>query len=293
MTALVLGGTGFIGSRLVAALSKRRWRVAVVSRPGSRRRAALGGLAGVSVLDGDLTERGSVGRWVARRPADCVFSLARTKDAAGRRDPRADVRWSLELAAALSGSRRLRRWVRTALWRGGPQEAAVVPLLRDKYRLPVATLDLRRVYGPGQEPTDLIPTILRQAAAGAAVLQLASEPGDSGAQDLVHVDDVVRALLLAASAPDAVGRTIEIGSGRVRDPRQTAAEAARVLSRLAGRTLSVRWRGEAAGGEGSPADISQAAEWLGWRPRVTLAAGLRRLWRDRHGMRPAGRGAAP
>ncbi len=63
MTALVTGGTGFVGANVVRALLKRGERVRVLARVGGDRRAIES--LPVEVVEGDLLDRASVERAVA------------------------------------------------------------------------------------------------------------------------------------------------------------------------------------------------------------------------------------
>jgi dihydroflavonol-4-reductase len=72
VTALVTGGTGFVGAHLVRALLREGETVRCLVRPGSDRRN-LAGLA-VEVVEGDITDPASTARAV--RGCDAVFHAA-------------------------------------------------------------------------------------------------------------------------------------------------------------------------------------------------------------------------
>jgi dihydroflavonol-4-reductase len=72
MTALVTGGTGFVGANLVRELLRDGRRVRVLARPGSDRRALVG--LDVEVCEGDLLDGASLRRAV--RGTDTVFHVA-------------------------------------------------------------------------------------------------------------------------------------------------------------------------------------------------------------------------
>ena len=80
------------------------------------------------------------------------------------------------------------------------------------YGMPTTSLRLTNVYGPRQRLTSdelgFLPVFIRKALLGEEILIF----GD-GAQrrDCVYVDDVVDALL-AATAPEAVGRVFNVGN---------------------------------------------------------------------------------
>ena len=69
---LVTGGTGYIGTRLVAALVARRHRIRVLARAGSASRVGAGATAQIA----DVLDEGSVAG--ALRPGDTVVHLVGT-----------------------------------------------------------------------------------------------------------------------------------------------------------------------------------------------------------------------
>jgi nucleoside-diphosphate-sugar epimerase len=100
------------------------------------------------------------------------------------------------------------------------------------YGLPVTVLRLTNTYGPRMRVRDARQTFLglwiRQALAGEELLVF----GDGRQRrDFAYVDDVVRALCLAATAPEAVGEVFNVGGAGAHLDLE---EAARTLVRLAG-----------------------------------------------------------
>jgi len=123
------------------------------------------------------------------------------------------------------------------------------------------------VYGPGEPPSRLIPSIVAAVHAGATAR---CTRGDQR-RDYLHVDDVADALacMLAADVEGA----INVGSGQA---VEIAAIARGVAARMGRPDLL------ALGAIESPmaaaplveADVTRLAIELGWRPRLTLEAGL-------------------
>ena len=94
-------------------------------------------------------------------------------------------------------------------------------------------------------------------------------------RDFVSVYDVVQACRLALDAPAAVGRAINIGSGR----SCTVREVAHLLRLVLGKTTEAEICGKYRVGDirHCTADVSLAREVLGYRPSVTLEDGLMEL----------------
>lgn len=142
------------------------------------------------------------------------------------------------------------------------------------------TLRLQNVYGPGQSLTNSYTGIMalfcRLARQGQSIPLY-----EDGAvrRDFVLVDDVARALLLAATAPEPGDQPIDIGSGE----HQTIADAASLIARYYG-APEPHITGQYRQGDvrHAWADVSRAAAVLGWTPQVSLEAGVARLaaWVD-------------
>jgi UDP-glucose 4-epimerase len=134
-------------------------------------------------------------------------------------------------------------------------------------------------YGPGQPlpaaHAPVIPRFLRQAQQGGSLVV----HGDgSQTRDYIYVDDVVEALVAAATAQSIDRRVINVGSGQETSVRALA----RLVSEATGRTVDVLYsKAENGGVSRMCADISLALDKLGFQPKVTLAHGLRQtLERD-------------
>lgn len=113
MAVLVTGGTGLIGSQVVADLTARGEQVVVLSRhPGTARDRGLP--AGVSCLAADIADAGRVGEVMRESGADRIIHLAACLSEDCERDPALAVAVNVTgtvnlLQAAVS--RRVRRFV--------------------------------------------------------------------------------------------------------------------------------------------------------------------------------------
>lgn len=139
--------------------------------------------------------------------------------------------------------------------------------------LPVVTLRLFSVYGPFEEPSRLVPTVVLRAMRGEA-LEMASP---HTARDFVHVDDVVEAYLRLEALVAHAGEVINIGTG----VQTRLADLVDTLSSVAGRPVEARWEALAARPWDTStwvADIQKADRLLRWRPQVDLRQGLAHCW---------------
>ncbi|KPL83867.1 epimerase [Thermanaerothrix daxensis] len=139
----------------------------------------------------------------------------------------------------------------------------------------IETICLRvfNAYGPGQHlppvHAPVVPNFLRQAIQeGTLVVH-----GDgSQTRDYVYVDDVVEAMVAAATAREVNQAIINVGSGRETSVR----ELVRLVLEVTGTQPEVVYNPRADGGPPRMcADIHLAAEKLGYRPRISLEEGLR------------------
>lgn len=130
-------------------------------------------------------------------------------------------------------------------------------------------------YGPHQMllPTNspVVTRFLRQALGGGSIVIF----GDgTQTRDFVYVDDVVSALIAAASSPSVSRETINLGSG-VPTTVRTLAE---LVLEVTGTSTNIIYSPAQSGGVARLcADTTKARALLGYSPKVTLAEGLRRM----------------
>jgi len=139
----------------------------------------------------------------------------------------------------------------------------------------IETVSLRifNAYGPGQDlpPSypPVIPQLLKQSQVGGSLVIF----GDgSQTRDFVFVDDVVDALVAAATAVDADRAVINIGSGQEASINDLATLAARATGK---RVSLLHSQGQSGGVSRLVADVGRAQQLLGWIPRTQLEEGLR------------------
>ena len=135
------------------------------------------------------------------------------------------------------------------------------------------TLRIFNAYGPGQHtPADHPPVIanfLKQAVReGTLVIH------NSGTQtrDFVYLDDVVDALIKASNASEVDGMTLNIGSGKEVSIVDLVQE---VIDLTGVKTESIYNHTAKGGVKRMRADISRAADLLGYRPKYSLSNGLK------------------
>jgi UDP-glucose 4-epimerase len=301
---VVTGGLGFIGSAVVHRISLSGALVVVVDSLVPQHGGDPSNVAGldVEVLIADI---GSPEVAAAVRGADVVFNVAgQVSHLSSMQDPLRDL--DLNVRSHLAFLETLRREapgatiVQTSTRQvyGKPRYLPVdedhptAPidvngidklaceqfhlLYGTHHDLRVSVLRLTNVYGPRQnlerEGLGFLPVFVRQALLGEDITLY----GD-GAQrrDCVHVDDVVEALLLAATIDDAAGQIFNLGH----EDSLPLAEIAGLTQAAAGRGGGVRavpWPDELLRIDiGSfHGDFAKAKRTLGWSPRISFADGI-------------------
>ena len=142
------------------------------------------------------------------------------------------------------------------------------------YDVPVVTIRPFNTYGPRQSARAVIPTIISQLLDGANELKLGSL---SPTRDMNYVADTVRGFMLGACSPGAIGRVINIGSGR----EISIGDLAQMLIDLVGREVRIvcdeeRLRPQKSEVNRLLCNAALAKELLGWEAKYTLEEGLKK-----------------
>jgi UDP-glucose 4-epimerase len=141
----------------------------------------------------------------------------------------------------------------------------------------IETVALRvfNAYGPGQPlpaaHPPVIPHFLRQVARGGSVV---IHGRGEQTRDFVFVDDVVEAMVAAATAPAIDRLVINVGSGVGTSIRELVQQ---ILEVTGGSAEWIYQDNQDAGTSRMAADINLAGSKLGYVPHVPLAEGLNRM----------------
>jgi nucleoside-diphosphate-sugar epimerase len=142
----------------------------------------------------------------------------------------------------------------------------------DSTGLPSVVARLFNVYGPGEHPGRLLPSLERAAESGARVGLSAG----TQRRDFTYVEDAAEGLLRLALSPVRPGEVVNLASGRLTSVREFAETAADVLGIAPGAldfgAVPAR-DDELCHG---PVDVTRLRQLTAWVPPTSLADGIRR-----------------
>ena len=143
-----------------------------------------------------------------------------------------------------------------------------IQMLNRTEDFPGVVLRFFLVYGPGQDEKRFLPQIIK------ACLDNKKFKTSEGEQlrDFCYIEDVVKAIIVAATAREARGRIFNIGSGMP----VAVKDVIRKVIKIAGGGKPLWGKVAYRKGEnmGLYPDISQAKKILRWEPKTTLERGL-------------------
>jgi len=297
MNFLITGAAGFLGSSLANLLAREGHQVRGIDDLSTGDPQALS--PDVHFTRGDMNDRPKL--WTLLQEVDCVYHLAaRVSVPESILYPReynaVNVGGTVSLMEAMRdvGVRRVVFGSSGAIYgtqdiqpltegqTPRPNSPYAVSKLAAEYYIRtigglwgIETVSLRifNAYGPGQHlPASnppVVPYFLRQAVRNGT---LVINGNGKQTRDYVYVDDVISAMVAAATAPNLNGLVINIGSGKETSIRALA----NLVLRVTGSQTNIISSAQASGGVSRLcADLSLAAQKLNYKPSISLEDGLR------------------
>ena len=297
MNLLITGAAGFLGSSLANYLVREGHQVRGLDDLSAGNPEVLS--SEVLFTRGDVNDRPKL--WTLLQEIDCVYHLAaRVSVPESVLYPReynaTNVGGTVSLMEAMRdvGVRRV-VFVSSGAVYGDQGEQPLIETATPNPRSPYAvsklaaeyyvrtigdlwgieTVILRvfNAYGPGQHlppsHAPVIPNYLRQAMRRSTIVM----HGDGGqTRDYVYVDDVVSAMISAATAPSINHQIINVGSGK----ETSIKDLVRLIMEVTGMNIEALMNPKNDPGVSRMrADISLAREKFGYLPRISLEEGLR------------------
>ena len=298
--ALVTGGAGFIGSHLVRHLLENNWNVRVLDNFASGKRENLNGInLNFELVAGDIRDerivKGAVkdvdvifheAAFVSvpqsmQQPGECFDVNVRGTENLIQAGREAGVsRIVLASSAAVYGDNEAMPLTEDMLTRPLSPYAAsknineiMARMFTRAYDFEVTSLRYFNVYGPRQNPDSqyaaAIPTFIKRCLEGKPITIY----GDGGqTRDLIFVDDVVKANLLAAENKSAPGRVFNICSGRETRLLDLIEELLALFPNAHPPIISEPRQGDIYRSVGDP---TSAQKDLGFIPQTALLDGLK------------------
>jgi UDP-glucose 4-epimerase len=297
MNFLITGAAGFLGSSLANLLAREGHQVRGIDDLSTGDPQALS--PDVHFTRGDMNDRPKL--WTLLQEVDCVYHLAaRVSVPESILYPReynaVNVGGTVSLMEAMRdvGVRRVVFGSSGAIYgtqdiqpltegqTPRPNSPYAVSKLAAEYYIRtigglwgIETVSLRifNAYGPGQHlPASnppVVPYFLRQAVRNGT---LVINGNGKQTRDYVYVDDVISAMVAAATAPNLNGLVINIGSGKETSIRALA----NLVLKVTGSQTNIISSAQASGGVTRLcADLSLAAQKLNYKPSISLEDGLR------------------
>lgn len=296
MRFLITGGAGFIGTALANHLARQGHTVRVLDDLSAGDAARLD--SAVHFTRGDVEDKPKV--WRLLNKIDCVYHLAaRVSVPESVLYPREYNRTNVSGTVAIMEAMRDAGIKRVVLTSSGavygeqplkkvheqllPHPAspyAASKLAAESYvrtigqlwQIETVALRIFNAYGPGQAipPTHppVIPQFMRQILEGGS---LVVHGNGQQTRDYIHVDDVVEALVTAATAEGINQEVINIGTG----VGTSVNELVKLMGRVTGKEARTVMNPTVAGGVSSlVADTNKAEMLLNFKPKIMLEEGL-------------------
>jgi UDP-glucose 4-epimerase len=297
MNFLITGAAGFLGSALANQLTREGHQVRGLDDLSTGDPQSLA--PDVHFTRGDVSDRPKL--WTLLQEVDVVYHLAARvsvpESVLYPRDYNAvNVGGTVALMEAMRdvGVRRVVLASSGAVYGDlaeQPLKESVTPNPRSPYAVSklaaeyyvstigglwgISTVSLRifNAYGPGQRlpPSHppVVPHYLKQALRGGT---LVAHGDGNQTRDYVFVDDVVSALVAAATAPNLDGLIVNVGSGKETSIR----ELIQCVQEVTGTNTEVIYNAKTPGGVSRMrADLTLASHKLNYRSSISLPEGLR------------------
>ena len=141
------------------------------------------------------------------------------------------------------------------------------------FNTPVTIVRPFNTYGPRQSARAVLPSVISQALAGSDI----KVGSTTTTRDFNYVTDTVRGFMLLAQSDAALGKCVNVGSGR----EISIADAIDTIVKVVGNNNRIvhdeqRMRPEASEVSRLLADITVARQLVGYEPQVSFEEGIRR-----------------
>ena len=293
----VTGGTGFVGANLVRRLLERGVEVHLLQRPGAKYWRLEDVRDRVEIHEAEVSDAERVKAALGQIKPRAIVHLATEGAYEDQADPHRILRTNVSgtlnlLEAACACGKPLFVNVGSSSEYGFKDEPMcetdvlepnsyysafksaqthLTSVVSQLHELPAVTIRLFSIYGPWEEPSRLIPTLIRRARSGETLKMVAPEI----ARDFVFVDDVTELLCDFEGMAALRGEVFNAGSG----VQTTLGQVVDAVQKTVGDSSEVHWGAFERRHWDSKSwlgDSRKTAERLGWQASTTLLDGISR-----------------
>jgi len=294
---LVTGGAGFIGSEIVAQLCRHGGKVTILDDFSSGRLEYVDSQNGVKIVKGDVCDREKVANTI--KDQEIVMHLAAMPfipDSYYYPEDffRTNAMGSINVIWQCIRSKSVERFVHisssevygTAQYEPMDEKHPTLPhstyavsklaadravfTMHKEHGYPAVIVRPFNSYGPRVTQPYIVPEIALQLFSERNTLMLGNI---DATRDFTYVGDTARAIILAGIEKQAVGETINVGTGVGVSIRQLALQQARILGRKVAIQIDEKRLRPYDVGK-LICDSSKARKILNWRPMTSLEEGL-------------------
>jgi len=292
---LVTGAAGFVGAGLCRRLLSEGQEVHAVTREASRRWRLADIIGDLVLHEIDLRDGDKVRRVVADVRPDVIYHLAThgayPQQTDGEQILESNVMglWNLLHASMKTGYELLVNTGSSSEYGhksfamretdllepdsfyavAKSAQSLLCQHLSRESGLPIVSLRLFSVYGPWEEPSRLIPSLMRAALEDRSIEMVAPKT----ARDFVFVEDVLDVYLMVEKLSRLRGDVLNVGTGA----QSSLLDVVATMERVAGKRIEARWDSMPSrpwDSEVWVADVSQLRNRTGYSARTSLEEGL-------------------
>ena len=296
---LITGASGFVGSNLLRKLVEKKAQVHIILRKNSKTWRIKDILPKVNIHISDLSNYKDVLKIVQKTKPTVIYHLASygaypfQKNADQILKVNVTGTWNL-LHALLNNEYKL--FVNTGSsseygFKNKPMKETDLLEPASYYSVakctqthlcshmakesnkPIVTLRPFSVYGPYEEPSRFMPTLLKSLYLGEKMNLTSPDT----ARDFIYMDDMIDAYLKIEELRKYSGMTFNIGTGI----QSTIKQVVKTAFKISNKKIPLEWGGMEARSWDTKnwvADISLAKKLLKWKPEYNLEQGLYKNW---------------
>ena len=289
MKVLITGGSGFVGNNLARKLISQKNQVGLLLREGSKTWRIKDLEGKVDLLKGDLTNIDDLKKIIGEYKPEFIYHFGAYGNFPGfqknvEKMISVNVGGIFNIIEAAKGIPIINFGSSSeyGLKKEAMKESddcnpdnfyGKTKFLQTIYceKKEIPTIRLFSVYGPWQEPTQLIPQIIKSKLKGEKLHLIDS------VRDYIYIDDIINAIIKATEKYSEIkGEIINLGTGQ----QKSTKDVLNYLDGIDSKKLEIDWDFKEIQTEPKiwVANISKAKKILNWEPKINLEDGLKKTY---------------